>query len=231
MSTHSVLSTKRLNDDLHKFATACGINVIEEELTRIELLNGDELRAVVNEVHDELVIFTSRNAVSAVSQLLNDKEKSKNWKVYAVGAGTAKVVSDLLLAKVVNEPAGDGSRLAKMIIEAETPGNAVFFCGDKRRDVVPDALIKAGFRLKEFVVYQTILTPLKNQHDVDGILFFSPTAVQSFFSANNISSNVVCFAIGNTTGNELRKFTTNKIITAAEPSEKEVIQLAADTLN
>jgi uroporphyrinogen-III synthase len=56
-----------------------------------------------------------------------------------------------------------------------------------------------------------------------GILFFSPSAVQSFFSNNKISDQTILFAIGNTTATEIKKYTNNKIITGDEPGKENLV--------
>ncbi|NJE06734.1 hypothetical protein E3E36_11445 [Thermococcus sp. M36] len=56
----------------------------------------------------------------------------------------------------------------------------------------------------------------------NGILFFSPSAVRSFFSNNRVATNTVLFAIGNTTAAEIKNFSANTIQTANE-SAKELL--------
>jgi uroporphyrinogen-III synthase len=72
-------------------------------------------------------------------------------------------------------------------------------------------------------VYETIKTPKEIKKDYDGVLFFSPSAAESFFSINKIKSHTVCFAIGDTTATTLKKFTTNKIIQAQNQSQQSMM--------
>lgn len=102
----------------------------------------------------------------------------------------------------------------------------VFFCGDLRREELPDLLKKAGIELTEVVVYQTLETPIKINKDYDGILFFSPSAVKSFFSINQVNSNALFFAIGNTTANAIKPFSKNSIIVSEFPAKDQLLDKA-----
>lgn len=60
-------------------------------------------------------------------------------------------------------------------------------------------------------------------NDPDGILFFSPSAVSSFFSLNTPAERTVCFAIGHTTAESIAQHTSNKIITSRSTSQEMMI--------
>ena len=96
----------------------------------------------------------------------------------------------------------------------------IFFCGNKRRDELPDALKKAAIVVKEVIVYNTTETAQPATDDVDGVLFFSPSAVNSFFIVNRLKKNTVCFAIGKTTAKGVSQFSNNKIIISELPSQE-----------
>jgi uroporphyrinogen-III synthase len=49
--------------------------------------------------------------------------------------------------------------------------------------------------------------------------------VESFFLKNTLGKDTLCFAIGNTTADVLRKKTGNKIIIADNPGKKEMTEL------
>jgi uroporphyrinogen-III synthase len=73
-------------------------------------------------------------------------------------------------------------------------------------------------------VYHTIIAAHKISKDYDGILFYSPSAVESFFLVNTINENAVLFAIGYTTSNALKKFIKNKIIIAEQPGKEALVK-------
>ena len=102
----------------------------------------------------------------------------------------------------------------------------LFFCGNRRLDILPDRLKNAGIRFEEIEVYKTELTPQEVRHkSADAILFFSTTGVESFFSLNTIPEGAVCFAIGDTTAAALQQKVRNKIVVAEAPGKKELIDL------
>ena len=57
----------------------------------------------------------------------------------------------------------------------------------------------------------------------DGILFFSPSAVNSFFSLNKINEQTQIFAIGKTTADAIHKHTKREITIAEIPSEENMV--------
>jgi uroporphyrinogen-III synthase len=83
-------------------------------------------------------------------------------------------------------------------------------------------LAEAKIKFNEIQVYETSLTPHKIKTSVEAILFFSPSAIESYLTENKIK-NEICFCIGNTTAEALNQVTKN-IIVANQPSVEEVIE-------
>ena len=79
--------------------------------------------------------------------------------------------------------------------------------------------------VKEIIVYNTTLTPRKCTSPYEGIIFFSPTAVQSFFSMNSVTHETILFAIGNTTSAAIEQYASNKVITTEFPGKEQLIDL------
>src|SRR5450432_2382176 len=95
-------------------------------------------------------------------------------------------------------------------------------------DILPDILKKNGVRLTELIVYDTRLTPVQIKESPDAILFFSPTAVQSFFSINTLAPDTRVFAMGKTTAAALTTFTSNEIIISPESDKAYVFNMAVE---
>ena len=104
----------------------------------------------------------------------------------------------------------------------------IFFCGGQRRDELPSILNDAGIEVDEIAVYQTIEVPHIIKKDYHGILFFSPSAVRSFFKVNKANGKTILFAIGNTTAAEIKKFSNNKILVSDEPGKESLVQKAIE---
>jgi uroporphyrinogen-III synthase len=187
---------------------------------------GVELMPVISEMSGEKksVIFTSAHAVKFVSELLKQKP---DWKIYCLRNETRNAVSEFFGNGAEVRFAEDASSLSGYLINDKVK-EAVFFCGDQRLGVLPDKLKKHGIGLAELVVYETRLTPVRLPDTADAVLFFSPTAVRSFFSENELDSGTAVFAMGKTTAAELEKFTNNNIIVSPQADKAFVVNMAIE---
>lgn len=167
------------------------------------------------------VVFTSMNAVEAVANELDGHQP--DWKIYSIGNTTRQLVKKYFGEEAIAGSAESAAELAELIVGEDNSDDIFFFCGEQRRDELPDILRSNDIDVNEIVVYQTIQVKHKIEKTYHGILFFSPSAVQSFFSNNKISDKTILFAIGNTTATEIKKYTNNKIITGDEPSKENLV--------
>ena len=131
----------------------------------------------------EYIAFTSANAVTPFDQYLHqhDTYYVVGWKIFCLEGKTKEtVLNSLLPKKNIIATAENAETLSQKIIEHGVK-EIIFFCGDKRRNDLPDGLKKAGIIVHEVVVYETLEVPAIAAGDIDGILFFSPSAVRKFF--------------------------------------------------
>jgi uroporphyrinogen-III synthase len=170
------------------------------------------------------VVFTSAYAVNIVAGGLKQKPE---WKIYCIRNETRSAVVNWFGSESVIKFANNALGLSECIID-DGIKEAVFFCGDQRMEILPDNLIKHGVGLTELIVYDTRLTPVHVDESPDAILFFSPTAVRSFFSMNALGTDSTVFALGKTTAAALKEFTSNAIIVSSEPDKSFVLNLALD---
>ncbi|RZJ28823.1 MAG: hypothetical protein EOO48_09005 [Flavobacterium sp.] len=113
------------------------------------------------------------------------------------------------------------SALAEIIKTGYKTENFTFFCGNLRLETLPLSLKVGGIDFNEIEVYDTIPNPQEIKNEVDGILFFSPSAIESYLTTNTINDEV-CFCIGETTAKALLG-KTNNIVVANKPSVENVI--------
>ncbi|HEY1017523.1 MAG TPA: uroporphyrinogen-III synthase [Sediminibacterium sp.] len=172
-------------------------------------------------VQETVVVFTSMNAVVAVTDMLDGHVPS--WRIYCMGYATQKLVAEYFGETSIAGTGASALELAETIIEEEEPDELIFFCGNIRRDELPVKLSRQGITVHEICVYETLATPHKMEKTFDGILFFSPSAAESFFSNNTIPPETVLFAIGQTTRDTLARFTRNKIVVSKEPGKDEMV--------
>lgn len=216
-----ILSTKTLLPNQKQFLLNANLSLVEADFIETKSLS-IKANATINEA----LIFTSQNAVNAVLGFENI-EDLKDKKVFCVGIKT----KGLLEANgfQVEAYTGYAEDLAEIISLVYTDSSYTFFSGNLRRDVLPEKLKEAGISFNEIEVYETILTPQKmtstgsanGNSTFDGILFYSPSGVESYTKENKIADEM-CFCIGNTTANALEHHTKN-IIVANQPSVENVI--------
>ena len=167
----------------------------------------------------ENLIFTSQNAAQSV--LLHPKvEELKSKNVFCVGIKTKVFLEENGFNVVVY--VDYASDLAEIITLIYANESYTFFSGNMRKETLPKALKEATIKFNEIQVYETTLTPQKIKNKVDGILFFSPSAIESYLKDNKIK-NEICFCIGETTASALETITKN-IIVADQPSVENVIE-------
>ena len=208
-----ILSTKELPASLLANAAEKGIDITVTQFIHIQPVSITTALPPANSV----VIFTSANAVIA---------SDLSWQVYCLNGATQGAVKEHLPHATVTATASNATALAQLIIQHKVT-SATFFCGNIRRNELPDLLQQHGITIEEIVVYETIEAPAVTTNDYDGIFFFSPSGVKSYFTVNTPAASVICFAIGNTTANALKEHTTNKIIISPDaPSAEQMVQTA-----
>jgi len=208
MSLATVLSTKKLSVAQRELLLNAGLGFVDYDAIAIELVNFEYSGVVAN------AIFTSKNAVKAVLQTGINVSNC-----FCVGQNTKKLLEES--GQKVIETAQNASDLAKIITKLYKNDAFVFFCGDKRREELPQILRENRIQFSEEVVYKTILAPKKFDRVFDGILFFSPSGVQSYTSQNDVAQSVA-FCIGSTTASSIKKH-TNQIQIANKPTVENVI--------
>ncbi len=225
MKKISILSTAILGNDITDGVDTTMFSVTESAFVDVRFLDGDKLRKLIYSYISAgfPVIFTSKNAVKSVAALVGDEKP--DWKIYSLGPNTSKLVTEVFPGSAIVGTAPSAEGLAELIV-ADGNKEVVFFCGDIRLDTLPDRLGKAGVRVSETIVYETISSSEKIEGTFDGVLFFSPSGVKSFFEANDLGPETVLFAVGNTTAAEVAKYTGNKVFVSEVPKKGEVLKMA-----
>lgn len=220
----SILSTRPLDDSLIREAGEMDIEVDVLSFIETETIHTTEVQQEIENalLQSSAVVFTSMNAVEAVANELDGQQP--DWKIYSIGTTTSRLVKKYFGEEAIAGIANSATELADLIVDEGEDDEIIFFCGDQRRDELPGILRNNDIDVNEIVVYETIAVPHKVDKQYQGILFFSPSAVESFFSNNKIEASSVLFAIGNTTANTLKKYSNNKIIISDEPGKENLMR-------
>jgi uroporphyrinogen-III synthase len=228
-----ILSTRPLDVSLAEQAAQQGIV--------LESLSFIETRPLVDEAscgkiaelagNIAMVVFTSMNAVDAVAGCLGSVAKGgigPHWKIFCIGSATREHVRENFGEGSIAGTADSAAALADVIAGHSDIKEVVFFCGDQRRDELPKKLWDSGIRVREFVVYQTKATPHTISAGYDGVVFFSPSAVNSFFLLNSLPAATVLFAIGHTTADAIREWCINPVIVSDSPGKTALLRQVID---
>lgn len=220
----NILSTRPVPDTLIEEAITKGIAIDTLSFIDTEAIATIEVQQEIEQalLQSATVIFTSMTAVESVASYL--EEMQPDWTIFTMGTTSQQLVKKYFGEKVIAGTSNSAAQLAELITEDSSCKEVIFFCGDQRRDELPDILRANNIDVNEIEVYSTVATPHKLTNQYDGILFFSPSAVQSFFSVNKLTGKTILFAIGETTAHAIKKYSTNKIIISDAPGKENLLR-------
>ncbi len=190
----TILSTKKLSEAQQQLVLNAGLGLVHMDFIDTCLLDFEYLDEVSN------AIFTSKNGVNAVL-----KQGIKVNNAFCVGFRTKELLEQKGITVSLVEK--NGATLGKSIAKQHKKTAFVYFCAKDRLDILPNLLKEEEITFKEVPVYKTVSTPKKVNSIFDGVLFFSPSGVHSYFEQNELKNHAFC--IGNTTALALKKHTTN----------------------
>ncbi len=219
----TILSTKILKPYIAQQLVDNDFNIIEHNFIEIEPQKLQDFQSILKQQTDHY-IFTSKNAVKCFANKVEEHkiQINKQTKMYSISGETQQVLIGAgFKATLVAENA---EALANDIVAKANIKNALFFCGNKRRPDLLNILFEADIDVKEVVLYHTNMSHINILEPYQVILFFSPSAVQSFFAENDLHKTTACFCVGYTTTKLLKFYKPNqKIITCNYPSQQNMV--------
>ena len=218
-----IVSTRKIEADLKQMASEKNIIISDFDFLNYEYIQSQD---IINLLSDNTapLIFSSQHAVKAILQLLT----KNNLQLKSKSCYTIEGVTENLALKngfTILGSAKDSNLLANKIIEQKRD-RLIFCCGNIRLNNLKDILIKNKIELLELEVYKKTLTPHKLHNNFDGIMFFSPSQIDSFLKTNSLSIDTPSFCIGNTTANYLKSKNHLNFIISKNQSVKSVIETA-----
>ncbi len=228
-SKRYILSTRPLSKEILSKGEHNGIIIEELSFIETQPLQDPQLFEKIKELSKQklVVAFTSMNAVEAV---LAHIDVEVDWRIYCLGNTTKKLVEEKFGAENIAATAENAKLLAERMID-DGVKSIIFFCGNIRRDELINKFRSEKAEVEEVVVYQTTEMPATLTKEYDAILFFSPSAVHSFFKTNKLNHQKQVFAIGKTTAEAIREHKHHKIIIAHTTDKNEVARQAIAFIN
>ena len=211
----SVYSTKNLSE-IQRNLLPTSMKVESSDFIKIRF-NRITPKLIKNEI--ENVIITSKNGVEAILNSFTSNEL--NFKnIYCVGRRTKKLIEQRI-GKVAHS-ARNAAKLAAYL-STEIKGEQVtYFCSDLRLDTLPNILSESGIAVNEVEAYKTMYSPSIVKDNVNGVLFYSPSTVESYLQENK--ADTIAFCIGESTAKEARKH-FNNVQVANLPTVESVLEL------
>jgi uroporphyrinogen-III synthase len=151
------------------------------------------------------LVLTSPRAVEALRRARDDGATLAPWRetpAFAVGPRTASEAAALGLTPV-GQDSGSADALADVIVRHEPAKPLLFLAGNRRRDVLPEALAAAGVPFEELVVYETHAAgplDLSGRPAPDWLVLFSPSGLEAVQQTPDLVLDAVRWAaLGPTT--------------------------------
>lgn len=226
----TLLSTKTLSREQKLLILDAKMEFCEYDAISIQFTSFNSPKNIKN------AIFTSQNAIKSIEKHQKQLLLGNIENCFCVGQKTASLLTENSQNVVKN--AKNASILAHFINKTYKKEDFYFFCGSNRRDELPEILKNSKNTLFEVKTYEIELNSEIFKQNFNKILFFSPSGVESYYNAQlnsnkaiaqqvrNDSTTAIC--IGQTTASEVRKHTSNVII-SNESTVESVIDKAIES--
>ncbi|MEZ4792254.1 MAG: hydroxymethylbilane synthase [Gelidibacter sp.] len=217
------------NDDkkIQVFSTKSLTEAQRHRFKNVKVESTDFLKISLNRIPKPLlkskiqnVIITSQNAVEAITTIV-PKEELQFKNIYCVGGRTKKLIE----AKIgkVKHSENYVKALADYLVDFIDGTEVTHFCSDIRLDELSDTLEKNHIKVNEIEAYKTILDSEKIDSNIEGIMFYSPSTVESYLR-HNTADKKIAYCIGETTATEAKKHFED-VRVARIPTVESVIDL------
>jgi len=206
-----ILSTKKLSKALKNKLSDARIELVEKNFIQTKSIDFETPQL------NDYLIFTSKEAVKSI--LKSDIKNVLSKSCLCVGSKTRSFLEKK--GFTVLESADYAEELIQIIESKYKTNSFTFFCGNIRKNSIPDYFQENKIAYNEIVVYETKLKPHQIKEICDDVLFYSPSGVNSFLEKNTLE-NKTCFCIGTTTAKALENETKN-IVIASQPTVEHVI--------
>ncbi|WGH76426.1 hydroxymethylbilane synthase [Tenacibaculum tangerinum] len=211
----SIYSTKKLSEAQKKLLPT-HMDVQDSDFIKIRF-NRIAPKVIKEEI--EHVIITSKNGVEAIlNSFSSDELQFKN--IYCVGRRTKKLIEQRI-GKVTHSER-NAKKLSKYLSKELKGQEVTYFCSNLRLETLPLILKANEITVHEVEAYKTMYSPAKVDEKVNGVLFYSPSTVESYMKKN--TADTIAFCIGESTANEAKKY-FKEVQIAKMPTVESVLEL------
>ena len=189
-----IVSTRKLTSDKVTELTATGWKFTSRDFIAkvIDIPSNLDDQSICKHV-----VLTSITGAKAFLQIITQLRLDKsNYTVHCTSRGTKEYVRASGLN--IKSTAPHASALADEILRDVDVKEVSHICGNLKRNELSEKLNSAGVAVHNVIAYRTEFTPVTIGISYQAIIFFSPSAVDSFLSHNPVLQ-VPCFCIGKTT--------------------------------
>jgi uroporphyrinogen-III synthase len=165
------------------------------------------------------VVFTSKNAVEAVLTSCSAAELDFE-NIYCVGRKTRRLIKNKF-GKVTHFE-NNAKDLANHLVEFIDGTEVTYFHGNISLDEIPKILEENNITVNAIEAYRTKLSGKSIPEEVKGIMFYSPSNVESYLNEN--SADKIAYCIGETTAKAARAH-FKEVKVAKIPTVESVIDL------
>lgn len=194
-----LLATKKLDFHFKQRLLQHNYSLLEVPFIKIEPIPYKPIQPEKN------ILVTSLNAAHLFLQSHPLDTLDSDTQFFCVGKKTAQFLTKQQ-AKIV-EVADQAQTLTESLLTKHKFKKYSFACGQKRLPLLENELYEKGISVTLHKLYDTLFTPQKITAALDGILFYSPSAVHSYLHKNTLE-NTHCFCIGPTTAAAVKPYTS-----------------------
>ena len=121
-----------------------------------------------------------------------------------------------------NHAEKNAEKLAEFLSKEMKGDSVTYFCSNLRLDTLTRILTENKIKVNEVEAYKTMYSSEVVSENIKGVLFFSPSAIESYLQKN--TADKVAFCIGPSTAKEAKKY-FEKVEVAQLPTVESVIEL------
>jgi len=211
----NIYSTKRLTEDQRLLFH----NDVVADSSDFAKINLNRIHPSILKKEIENVIITSKNGVESLTTNYSAAElQFKN--IYCVGRRTKRMIEKRI--GPVKFAANYAQDLAEHLVEFMEGTEVTYFCSNLHLDTIPTILGENNITVKEVEAYETKYDGKAIADSVEGVMFYSPSTVESYIQKNKAKG--VAFCIGTTTADEAKKYFEDVRI-AKVPTVESVVEL------